>query len=356
VQGHKHFPIKVLTLTTVPDESIPPSDTKVARPIVREIQEGRTQMVKQRRRAVPMRWYNTALLDPETAEKIAAGEIQDMIPTNAPGDQAVGEIARANYPRETFEFMRVSESDLQEIWALGTSQLGIDSPGEVTATESNNIQTNSNVRLDYERAKVLRWFIECVECLGDLVQMFADDPDYIEVVGQDYQKYLQQWDKTTVAGEFVYDVKTNSQLRLDVAQERMDARNSYQLLANDPYANRVTLLEKVAEAHDLNPAEFIKEPPPRQPDPPSISFRFGGDDMNPQNPSFPIVMAVLALGGYQIPPEAVQAAQMQAAQMTALGLVAGATGTETPQDTTHGGPAEQVSPLSKKQAGDGDFR
>lgn len=360
--GMKKFPIRILTLTTVPDEAVPPSDTTISRPLVNELQLSRSQMIKQRARAVPIRWYNTSILDPETIAKIEKGEIQDLIPVAAPGDQAVGEVARANYPRENFDFQRVIEGDLEESWAMGANQMGGDSPGEVSATESKIIQGNTNVRLDYERNKVLKWFLDGVELVGDLLQMFADDPDYIEVVGEDRVKTLQPWDKQSIAGEFVYGAKTNSALRLDVAQERQDSRNLYQLMANDPYANRQKLVEWVASTHDIDPAQFLVEPPPKQPDAPNVSFRFSGDDLNPLNPSFAIVLEVLALGGFQLSPQAVNAAKLSAATMMATGGMPKMASGEisqppaAPPDTEHGGVAKQAEPLSKSQIDQGDYR
>lgn len=360
--GMKKFPIRILTLTTIPDEAIPPADTTITRPLVSELQTSRSQMVKQRARAIPIRWYNTSILDPETVTKIEKGEIQDLIPVTAPGDQAIGEVARANYPRENFEFQRVIENDLSESWALGSNQMGSDSPGEVSATESQIIQGNTNVRLDYERNKVMRWFLDGTELVGDLLQMFADDPDYIEVVGEDRVKTLQAWDKSVIAGEFVYGAKTNSALRLDVAQERQDSRNLYQLMANEPFANRQKLVEWVASTHDMDPAQFIAQPPPKQPDAPNVSFRFSGDDLNPLNPSFAIVLEVLALGGFQLSPDAVNAAKLSAATMMATGGMPKMAGGEisqppqAPPDTEHGGVAEQAEPLSKSSMEQGDYR
>jgi hypothetical protein len=360
VTGMKRYPIRVLTLTTVPDESIPPSDTKVTRPLVAELVESRTQMVRQRKRSLPLRWYNTSIIDAETAAKIERGEIQDMVPLPAPGDTALGEVARANYPRESFDFQRVIEGDLMEAWALGSNQMGSDSPGEVSATESRIIQGNTNTRLDYERTKVMRWFLEGVELLGSLIQMFADDQDYIEIVGEDRMAALVTWDKSTIAGDFVYGAKTNSQLRLDVAQERQDSRNLYQLMANEPFANRMKLVERVAETHDLDPSQFVTPPPPKQPEQPNISFRFGGDELSPLHPSFPIVLEILKAGGFQVSPQALQ----QAKEMAALQLLKGSsTGAApdaqqpgVPAQTEHGGVAEQAEPLSKSQADHGDYR
>lgn len=370
--GMKKFPIRFLTLTTVSDEAIPPSDTQISAPLVRELQLSRTQMVQQRKRSIPLRWYNTDVIDEETANKIEAGEVQDMIPLHGSPANAIGEIARANYPRENFEFQRIIEMDLQEAWAMGSSQLGADSPGEVSATEVRTIQGNTNVRLDYERNKVLRWFLDGAELLGSIIQMFADEPDYVEVVGPDGAKALQQWDKETVAGEFVYEARPNSQLRLDVGQERMDSRNLYQLMANEPFVNRQKLVESVLETHGISPEQTMAPPPEKQPDAPNISYRFSGEDLNPMNPAFPIVTHILTVAGIQIPPDAIAQAKrvaMMALQMQGLippqpaGAVPPAGGAPpaegagpVPPEVEHGGPAEQVEPLSKNQMDTGDYR
>jgi hypothetical protein len=359
--GMKKFPIRVLTLTTIPDEAYPPSDTKISRPLVSELQLSRSQMIKQRRRSLPLRWFNTSLVDPDVVAKIENGEEQDMIALTAPGDAALGEVARANYPRENFDFQRIIEQDLTEAWALGSNQLAGSAPGDQSATEANLMQTNANVRLDYERNKVLRWFLEGAELLGDLIQMFADEPDYIEVVGPDRAAAMQQWDKDIIAGEFVFQAKTNSQLRLDVSQERQDARNAYQLLANEPFINRATLVEWMVEAHGMERSRALTQPPEKKPDPPNVSFRFSGEELNPASPSFPIVMEVLKLGGFVIDPAIIQQAKMIAqANIIQPGLALAASGepppTPPPTDTEHGGPAEQAEPLSKSQLDHGDYR
>ena len=52
-----------------------------------------------------------------------------------PAQNAIGEVSRANYPRENFEFNKIIEQDMSEAWALGADQLGQNSPGEQTARE-----------------------------------------------------------------------------------------------------------------------------------------------------------------------------------------------------------------------------
>jgi hypothetical protein len=133
-------------------------------------------------------------------------------------------------------------------------------------------------------------------------------------------------------------------------------------MANEPFANRQKLVEWVASTHDLDPAQFLVQPPPKQPDAPNVSFRFSGDDLNPLNPSFAIVLEVLALGGFQLSPAAVNQAKLSAATMMATGgmpkMAAGEISQPpaAPPDTEHGGVAEQAEPLSKSQADHDDYR
>ena len=359
VVGFTKFPIRILTLTYVPDSPIPPSDCTITRPQVAELWKGRTQMVKQRDRSIPLRWFDVNQVDTETADKLEKGEIQEMIPLQVPGDRALGEIARAQYPRETFEFDNIVARDMDEAWMMGSNQLGSNTRGDTTAKEVGVMQSNISIRLDYERAKVLRYYVEGAELVGSLLQMFADDEDYIEVLGEDGTKRLQTWDKTKIAGEFVFDAKPDSAIKIDAHQDRQQSLNLYQLLANDPHINRLKLVESVIRKHNLDPAPIIvPQPPPKPAADPAITYRFAGEDLNPLNPSFAIVMQILEQAGIKIDPKAIQEAQTAALNQQLAGTLV--PGQEHPAADVGGGPrnlpspphegaVKQVEPLSKHQ-------
>lgn len=343
--GLRKFPIRVLTLTYIPDTAIPPSDTSVSRPQVRELWRSRTQMMEQRQKSLPWRWADKGRLDDATVEAIEAGEVQDVILTDGPGDQVIGEVARANYPAERFEFDRVIEQDLAEQWAMGANQLGQETSGETTKAEVQTMQGNAGVRLDYERNLVLRYWLAGVEELAALIQLYSDDEDYVEIVGPEGQAMIQAWDRHTVAGDFVFDIKPDSALRIDAAQERSDSIHLYQMMANDPYINRYKLAEAVIRRHGLDPTHMMKQPDPKGPPDPNISYRFSGTDF--LTPALPIILKILEAGGVQID---AGLAQQVMAQMTSGYLNANhVPGGPPAPNTTHGGPAEQVTPLSKHQ-------
>lgn len=345
------FPIRAMTLTTISDTSIPPSDTEASRPLILELIRSRSDILKQRRRAQPLRWFDGNGVDDDVAERLRSGDIQDMIPLNGPGDRVIGEIARANYPRENFDFDRISNQDLGEMWSMGPNQIGTEAPGETTAAEVKTIQGNTNVRLDYDKSKVLRYFVEAAEGIGSLMQLFHDREDYIEVVGPDGASRIEQWDRDRIKGDYIFEAKPDSAQRVDVGQVRREKINLYQMVRNDPNANARVILEDVLRTHDIDPVTGMQPPPQPQPERPNVSYRFAGPDL-----LNPMALAVMLKSGVQITPQDIQMAQqmiMTAVQTMPPEMVASqvaqASGQPTGGQAPHGGPAEQVQPLSKHQ-------
>lgn len=337
--GVTRFPIRVLTLTYISDRALPPSDSTISRPQVNELWRSRSQMILQRERSLPIRWYDTNRVDPDVQEQLNEGTWQGFVPMNGPADGAIGEIARAQYPRENFEFDNVANRDLDEAWMMGSAQIGARSASGTTAAEINTIQANINVRLDYERDKVLRFFCQGVEVLGQLLQLFHTNSEQIQVPGPDGQPQFVEWNNLAIAGDFVYEVEPDSSLRVDVVQDRADAVKLYQMTANDPNVNRVPLLEWVFRRHNLDPGKIlVQQLPEAKPEPPKINFSFKGEDL-----FNPIVLSILNQLGVQLDPNLVQATLLQQGV-----ILAGKQG-QSPAQTEHGGAAEQQEPLSKHQ-------
>jgi len=125
-------------------------------------------------------------------------------------------------------------------------------------------------------------------------------------------------------------------------------------LARDPQVNRAELLGDLIRAFNMDPTKVIQQKPPeKKPDPPNITYRFGGDDLNPQFPQFPIVVEILRLAGVEIPVEAIQRAQITAAQ-TPIQAAApgGAPGTAPARPgmaPPHPGMAEKAEVLNRHQ-------
>lgn len=359
--GLTTFPIKVMTLTTISDEAIPPSDTEIGSPQVKELNRSRQQMLRQRDRSLPLRWFDVNLVDEVIAEQMRQGIYQDMIPMNGPGDNAIGEVARANYPRENFEFQQIIGSDLDEAWSMGPNQQGFSTPGDTSATEVNVMQGAANVRLDYERARVLRFFLEVAEGVGALMQLFQDEEKWITFTDDAKRQGFLAWDRTKIRGDFLFEASPDAAVRVDVGQKRVESLNLYKLLRRDPLINPQSLVAEVLELHGLDPASTFAPPPQPQPQPANIRFAFKGEDLaNPltvaliQKSPTPITPAELeaakALMGDAgiptLPPQIMNTPEPgQDGQPPSPEQIEQAAGPENPG---HPGPAPVVEPLNQR--------
>src|SRR5438045_2709108 len=74
--GACKFPIRVLTLTYISDDAIPPSDTAIGRPQVNEMIKSRSQIVMQRGRSMPIRWYDTNRVGVHVQDSLNRGTYQ----------------------------------------------------------------------------------------------------------------------------------------------------------------------------------------------------------------------------------------------------------------------------------------
>jgi hypothetical protein len=366
--GVRRYPIQPLTKLFVPGRPTPPSDVTITRPQVAELGKARTLQMLQRERSLPIRWLDVNQVDEEIEHLLMEGRVQSFIPMNGPGGNAIGEIARATYPRESFEFDRVLAREMDESWGLDS--LGQPQSGETTAKEIQEMSNASSTRLDYDRAKVLRWFIGCVEILFGLMQLYDDQEDFTELIGPEGAAQLVAWNKENLRGYYAIEARPDSALRLDAAADRAESLNVYQLLRRDELVDPKGLIEEVARTHNMQPTKLmVQQPPQPAPEKPSISFRFSGEDLDPTRPSALMVYDILAKSGMALDPSIVQAAREQAArtlalaaQNPAMGLAdsmrldirgdagqmpgTGATPAPAPQ---HGGLAPQQEPLSKTQ-------
>lgn len=323
ISGMKGFPIHVGALRYVSDSAYPPSDCQMSRYQSDEISKGRTQMMYQRMRSTPMRIVDLAGIGGKDAlSKLEKNLWQGIFPVTQLDPMPIREVPLASMPQVNFEFDKIARHDLSETWAMGSNQMGTTNPTDRTATELTLAQNNGSTRLGKERTKFLDWYVRGAEKLAALIQMFADEQSYINIVGSDGAKTLMQWDKTTIQGTYAFDIKANSSAPTDAATERSQLLQFYNLLGNSPGINRQELDAELIRAFDLEPDKLLKPPAPPPPPPvekPRISFSFDDKAIDPSSAAFPIVMEILKNGGIMIDDQAITAAQATSGKMQAAG-------------------------------------
>ena len=352
-------PIHPLTIRTVPDANIVPSDSQMTRPLVQELCRFRTQMVQQRDADRSRILYDIDAFPSEVLAKIVDGSIGALIGVE-PGKLAGGvgsimaEVVKGQASRQTYLANDYITRDIEKTLSLDAAGVGVKDEQNESATKTATVERNRNVRLDHERRQVLKWYLGLVNKASALIIRYASSDMVTQRLGQaEGQAWLQlqQVAKQTTDQRLIFKAKPDSQIRLDAAQERKFWMDMYQFTAKDPNNVRVKLLRKLYEVAGENPDDFVVEEVPEQKPDPSLGFSFKGEDLI--GPQAPLVLEILAQCGVQISQGAQDQAAGQLFKQVTLGL-RDASGKPVPTATAkpqgHGGPADQVRPLSKQSA------
>lgn len=271
-------PINVCTLTYISDDCYPPSDSTVSRWQVEELEDSRDAMVEQRRHSIPIRWYDTNRIGPNTKTLLDKGTWQQFIPTNGDGSRAIGEVARANYPQERFEFDSVIKNDLTEMWQVGTNQAGAFSGGSGrTASEAKIIQQNFQTRVGQERDKVTRFFVGIAECLAGLLALYGE----FDIASDEDAQRLDTVTREELAQGYTYSVRVDSTVLLDANQRIQQLSEALNLTGQSGHVNPKEPVSEIWELSGMDPAKVMVEPQPKPPDPVNISINSAEDMVNP---------------------------------------------------------------------------
>lgn len=350
------FPMHPLSIRVMTDTAYPPSDCTMIRPLVNELNVFRTQMV-QYRDAQILRWmYNTGTLPPDALQKIIRSPVGGMIgvpPEAFHGEGAIKELPHGSMPRESFASNDYIDADISRTTAIDANAAGVQSTQDQTATEAQIQAGNANARLDFERGRVLDWYVRGVTKFSTLLQRYLSVEDAAAIVGPDRAAFWDQW-RTTVPAALAFTAMPDSALRVDQAVDRRQWQDLYTYLANDPWVGqgRGKLLERGLRKFHIDPTGIVNPPPPPSPQQPATSFAFKGDDV--VSPQAPIVVELLQQLGFKISPQAVQQSQGLLLQQQQLDAAAAAEASAggTP-DTAHGGKLPQMASLDKHAAQDG---
>lgn len=266
IVGVRKFPIRVLTLTYVSDESIPPSDTAMGRPMVDELNRSRGQMIRNRESSTPLRWMNTNLIDPQVQVQMMRGTWQGTIPINGDGSRALGEVARANFPNEDFTFDNIAKADFRETWQVEDA-IGVG-PQIRSAAEANNRQQNYQTRIGYERARCAKHFVGIAEVMAGLVALRGQfTSEEMQVLGQLDPKQLSNC--------YAFNVRADSTLLLDSTQRIERLMTYLNMTAKSGVVDVVPVIAEITELNGL-PPEVVHDMPEKGPEPLATSMRLTG--------------------------------------------------------------------------------
>lgn len=301
------LPVRVLTLNYISDEAIPPSDSAIIRPQVKELQESRQHMKDQRKHSRPLRWFDVDHVDPTITGDLIKGTWNGMIPTIGAGDRAIGEVARSSYPKENLEFDRILKQDIQEAVSVGPNQSGMFASGERSASEARIVQQSFQTEIGLQRAKVAAFFVGIAEVMFGLWALFGEvEPLGIGAsIGPDGAKRLEQWDRGRINQKFIADVRADSTVRVDAKELIEQLTSTLNVTAQSGFINPKPLIRRILDASGVDPEEVLVDPQPKGPEPPKITYSFKGEDL-----ANPFVIAIIGKSGQAPTPQEVDAAKL----------------------------------------------
>ncbi len=272
--GSCRFPIRILTLTYVTDNAIPPSDSAAGRPQVDDLRRSRSQYFKNRRYSTPLRWYDVNRIDRPVQDLLMRGIVQGMIPTNGDGSRAIGEVARSSYPPENQAFDQSTQSDLEKSWQVGADQAGSYAQGRRTGTEATIVQQNFSTRMGQERARVASFFLSAVDVLAGWMALYSDFPNLSD---EERGQMQQTWDMKSIPHDIVLDILPDSTVVLDTQTQIDRIAKALSLTVKSGFVNAKPLVTQIMLLSGVDPSTVVIDPTPHE-EKPNISLRLSGKD------------------------------------------------------------------------------
>jgi hypothetical protein len=303
VRGMKGYPIHVATIRSRPESAYPKSDAAVLRDAALEKSMGRTIMVAQRKRNLPMTAVDKSRADKGTVDQLEKGNVQSIILTDGPVDGIIKALERSNLPAENFEFDRIAQLDIDRLSASGANQQAVASASD-TATEASIQQRAADNRVSKERERLLEWFLKGVDKLWALTQFTATDNEMVKMVGEDGKEQWVQWGKRDIEGQYLFQLKPDSSERTNAAEERELFLRLFNLIANAPGINTLELLKMLVNKFNTSAKNIVMDqlPTPEPTMKPSLSISVNPSiDLNPLNPQYQTTLALLKLAGFDLP-------------------------------------------------------
>lgn len=296
--GMKGFPLHPACIRPLTERLYPKSDCSVLRDVADEKSLGRTLMIQQRKRNLPLRGFNKNAADADSIRKLENAEVQELIAFTGDPREQLFQLPQTALPPENFSFDAIIQGDIDRLSASGSNQQGLTSDAK-SATESALIQKALETRMAKERNRLLSWFTAGAAKVFALIQMFASDEDVALVVGEDGAEQYRQWKRSEIQGRFAFQLKPDSALRIDADDERNHFLRFFNLTANHPQVDSAELIRVLAGKWGIDPNRVLKPPapppPPPEPERPKLSLSLKGEDLNPYSPQYANIVTLLKL-------------------------------------------------------------
>jgi hypothetical protein len=260
------FPIKVLTLRDLADSLFPPSDTAFTNGEVKQLNTYRRQGVEIRDAAIGHYLYSSGAFDEDTLALLKSGKAGRWIPVEEgrlEQNGAKGVLDTTAQVHQGFDNARNEQlisRDIDETLGIGAPQSGAMEDTIHTATEIATVQAAVTGRNGKELGRTVDFYLDSCRKLDQLLMRYATEDDYVHITGEDGARRMMMWNSRIISGRFIYDITPDSQLNIDMARDRKQLMDYYNLTGNDPLSNRAYLMRRLARMFGLDPMKAVLNP------------------------------------------------------------------------------------------------
>jgi len=242
------------------------SDCQIIEPQQLELNEIRTQAQAHRRVALLKAMVARNAMTKEEKEKFLSGEVLPYIEVDVPPGSSIADVVTLMQPHVPPDFVALTTQIMEDVMQmLGSSrnQRGDYNTGRRTATEAQIVQMAAQVRLNERRDATADLFTNiCRKYLQYIFTFWRDKVQVIDIIGQDGARYWIEYTGAAIKGEYNIKVNPDDSLPVTFETRRQEARELYQLTAQDPTINRVEMSRQLLNQYDWIDSDLLLAPRP----------------------------------------------------------------------------------------------
>jgi DNA-binding PadR family transcriptional regulator len=232
------------------------SDCQIIEPQQLELNEIRTQAQAHRRLCLIKAMGKRGVLTKEAIAKFLSGEVMPYIEVDTADDiRTAIMMLTPHVPPDFVPLTAQIMEDVMQMLGSSRNQRGDYNTGRRTATEAQIVQIASQIRLNERRDATADLFTAiCRKYLQYVFTFWRNSSKVIDIIGIDGAKYWVQYSGAAIEGE--YDIRVNPDDSLPITRQtrRMEAKELYQITAQDPTINRVEMTRQLLSQYEwLNP-------------------------------------------------------------------------------------------------------
>jgi len=258
-------PLTPLTIRDLADSPFPQSDAAFTNSQVKQINTHARQSVLLRDAAIGKYLVDAGAFEDGEIDQLKNAGVGEYIKV-AEGrlEKGVGALcaptAQLHATPDDYRTVAAQKQALDETLGISSNSAGSTEETVRTATEIASVATAVASRNEKEQSRVIDFYLTVARKIDALLMRYATEDDYVHIAGPAGAKKIALWNNQIISGRFLYDIKPDSQLRIDTAKDRQQNLNFYNLVAQDPMVNRTVILKRLARQFGYDPSQIVLDP------------------------------------------------------------------------------------------------